>query len=565
MSNRFFNGNILTRLLLITLIAGCFRMLFLDRYPSSLFIDEVSQGYNAYSLLTTGKDEFGVSFPLGIRAFGEWKPALVTYLMIPSIALFGLTHYGVRIMSAIAGTLTVPGIYFLVLEMFALFSSSSDTRSADRKRLAVSVGLVSAAILAVSPWHIVQSRAALHGAVAVFLLVWGLWAGLKMMRAPWYGIVAAVCFGLLPYAYFGMHLTLLLFALTLGIWFRSLLFQKRHAPALFVSGIVGMLLLFPLVYTAYKEPENIFGRARYISIFYDQGPALTIWNMISSDGPSISSVLVRFYHNKPHQYAVEFIRRFFHHLDLRFLFLSGPPDPPFKLPGMGILYLADGMFLLAGARYLARRQPELLKFLGLWIAIAILPAGLTFITPSANRIFPMVIPVAVITAAGFVSLVHRFPRAFFSVFLLYAISVGYFVYVYCVVMPKEHAGWWNGGYRELVAYLSTQEPRYKQITISGRAAGPYIFYLFYTKTDPALAQKFLERDLTKDAFGFEHVTSFRQYAFPRGFSWQTHEKMLAPGSLLAVTAGEQVGYRAHELHRILLPNGDTAFIVYVLD
>src|SRR3989344_3482713 len=98
-----------TKLLLrgIILIAILTRLPFLGQFPNGFTGDEAQQGYSAYSILHSGRDEWGQFLPLNPRGFGDFKPPLQTYLMIPSIAVFGLTIEAVRLPSAILGVLTV--------------------------------------------------------------------------------------------------------------------------------------------------------------------------------------------------------------------------------------------------------------------------------------------------------------------------------------------------------------------------------------------------------------------------------------------------------------------------
>ena len=77
--------------LLILVIASILRLYQLGHVPVSLDWDEVSLGYNAYSILKTGKDEFGQQLPLILRSFDDYKPALYAYLLIPFIFIFGLS------------------------------------------------------------------------------------------------------------------------------------------------------------------------------------------------------------------------------------------------------------------------------------------------------------------------------------------------------------------------------------------------------------------------------------------------------------------------------------------
>src|SRR3990167_850869 len=98
----------------IFILAILLRFIWLDKIPTSLYSDEADQGYNAYSIMKTGKDEHGVFLPVSLRSFGDWKPPLPSYLMIPTIAVFGLNAWGVRLTTAILGILSLVLAYQLV-------------------------------------------------------------------------------------------------------------------------------------------------------------------------------------------------------------------------------------------------------------------------------------------------------------------------------------------------------------------------------------------------------------------------------------------------------------------
>jgi 4-amino-4-deoxy-L-arabinose transferase-like glycosyltransferase len=94
------------------------RTVSLSDYPSGLNADEAALGYNAYSLLLTGKDEHGVSWPVNLISFGDYKPAGYAYLLIPFVKLLGLTEFAVRIPSAIFGVIAIYILYKLTKEIF---------------------------------------------------------------------------------------------------------------------------------------------------------------------------------------------------------------------------------------------------------------------------------------------------------------------------------------------------------------------------------------------------------------------------------------------------------------
>src|SRR3989344_4858708 len=115
--NRFINNKKYILIGLILVIAFFLRIFNVVYDPPSLNWDEVSIGYNAFSVLKTSKDEWGKVFPTIFRAYGDYKLPLYVYLTVPSISLFGLNTFSVRLVSVVAGTISVLFTYLLVKEL----------------------------------------------------------------------------------------------------------------------------------------------------------------------------------------------------------------------------------------------------------------------------------------------------------------------------------------------------------------------------------------------------------------------------------------------------------------
>src|SRR5689334_17239058 len=120
-------------IILLTLIAAILRFYRLTDTPPSLNWDETSHGYNAFSILKTGKDEWGFSLPLIFRAFGDYKLPVYIYLTVIPVWLFGLTPFAVRFISVLAGILAIPGIYLLASELFNNFPSRLEWKAGSAK------------------------------------------------------------------------------------------------------------------------------------------------------------------------------------------------------------------------------------------------------------------------------------------------------------------------------------------------------------------------------------------------------------------------------------------------
>ena len=142
-------------LIIILLIAFSIRFINLNSTPA-LNPDEAALGYNAYSLIQTGKDEHGDSWPLHFKSFGDFKPGGYVYLALPFVKVLGLNTLAVRLPNLILSLLT---IFFLYKLVFLLSKSEI-------------LALLSSSVLALSPWHIHFSRGAWESSAALsFILI----------------------------------------------------------------------------------------------------------------------------------------------------------------------------------------------------------------------------------------------------------------------------------------------------------------------------------------------------------------------------------------------------------
>jgi len=98
------------KITLILLLAFLLRFWQINKIPS-LNPDEAALGYNAYSLIRTGKDEHGASWPLHFKSFGDYKPGGYVYLAIPFVKVLGLTPLAVRLPNLIFSVLTILVLY----------------------------------------------------------------------------------------------------------------------------------------------------------------------------------------------------------------------------------------------------------------------------------------------------------------------------------------------------------------------------------------------------------------------------------------------------------------------
>ena len=71
--------------------------------PTGFYLDESSFAWNAWSLVTTGADEHGRTWPLFFESFGDWKTAPYIYLLAAVFAVTGPSILAARVIRRARG------------------------------------------------------------------------------------------------------------------------------------------------------------------------------------------------------------------------------------------------------------------------------------------------------------------------------------------------------------------------------------------------------------------------------------------------------------------------------
>jgi 4-amino-4-deoxy-L-arabinose transferase-like glycosyltransferase len=492
-------------LFLIVLLAAFLRFYQLGINPSSLTWDEVAWGYNAYSIGIDGKDEFGHFMPYtSFISFGDYKPPVYAYLTVIPVWLFGLSEFAVRFPSALFGTLTVLVTYFLVKELFGY----RETKKHESSKYTEYIALVSALIMAVSPWNIMLSRAAFEANVASFFIATGVWLFLFAVRKkPMMLVLSVLCFVLCMYTFNSVRVVapLLFIALALG-HIKPLLKIKKAAVT---ACVIGAIVLLPTVPFLLSPQAKL--RYQEVNIFSDITIVKTSNQEIANDHNAWWSKII---HNRRVLYSQAFLEHYFDQFNPNFLFIKGDANPKFSTQDVGQMYLWDLPFLLIGALYLFRKREQKWWIVPVWLLIGIIPAAISLPTPHALRSEATLPTWQILTAYGFVTAmfaVTRYRKQVMSFFLvLLFLSVGYYLHGYYTHYPKEYSAEWQYGYKQTVEYIGSHQQKYKEVDISGIERG-YIYMLFYLKYPPQEFRK--TANVYTDTFGFVHVDGFDKYKF----------------------------------------------------
>lgn len=545
------NKKTLVILLLMIILAGLLRFPSLSRFPAGFSADEAVQGYTAWSILKTGRDEWGEFLPLNPRSFGDFKPLLYTYLSIPSIAIFDLNEFAVRLPSAFFGTLAIIAVFLLTQELFGI----------------TQISLLTSFFLAISPWHLVFSRVAIEANLTAFFFPMGFYFFLKGLKKAKYLPFAALFWGLNLYTYHSARLFTILFAIFIIGWFWKKI--RWSDKRIWLAGFLALIFILPILLSFSQGGAG--KRFSDVSLFNPTDK----WQEVTQRQSEslLKNPLSIFLNNKATWVADKFVKNYFSYFSLNFLFTEGSPDNSYaNLPGRGLLHLWELPLLLATIWFFYKRQAKRRWLLLIWLLLAGLPAALSKEPAHANRAATFLPLWPILSAYGAYFLWEFLSRrlsvrakkmALSLSLILIFISLVFFLEEYFSHAPVKLAKGLSYGYKETINYLSQIESGYDKIVMTKRFSEPQVFVAFYKKYDPREYQKEAQDFLRYEKEGWiflDQLGVYRlgKYEF-RDINWgadKNLKKTLIVGGLEDFTIEKVVPIKT-----IYYPNGKEAFLI----
>ncbi len=335
----------------LTGLGAVLRLIHLRNIPPGLHFDEAVYGLMA-------RDILGGARPIFFTTYTGREP-LYMYLMAGVFRGVGVSAWGIRLTSALIGAATIPLVYLLWREMYS-------------RR----VGLLAAALTALSYWHLTVSR---NGYPNILippiecLALYFLWKGYRRAQWGWMALGGAFV-GLVLYTYLAARF----FPLTVGAFFLYTLIVDRQRSWRRLAGLalaagVGVLVFAPLGMFFLRHPEHFVERASQVLVFRE-AHAGEEWRLLGSN-------LIK---------------------TLGGLFIQGDPNRHFNLPGRPIFSPLLAPFFLLGVAIALRRlkRPEFGLPL-LWYVGMITPAILTDTPmPQGQRMFGIIPAIYGLAALG---------------------------------------------------------------------------------------------------------------------------------------------------------------------
>lgn len=445
----------------VLLLAFLLRVIGLNKYPVGFTPDEASFGYDAYSILRTGKDQWGHSFPLVLKSFGDYKSPLYAYLTIPSVAVFGLSKFAVRLPNALFGVLAVYAVYLLSGRLFK------------NKKIAI----LSALLLAVSPWHIALSRGAFEANLTTFFLPFGAYLFLDK-KYFWSGVML----GLNLFTYHSAKIVTPLVFLGLILYSKENL--KKALPGIISFGALLILTLYTFTLGAGARVSE-----RSITNGALEAGAKEKIDLIQK---GTNPIIARIFHNKYQVIGERFINNYLQYFSLRFLILDGPAETTYGMvKGLGVLTYAEILGAISLAVFYRKvKNKELIWFLLSWLLIAPIPASLaTGVGYAGNRTATMLPVVQLIVAWGLYNLTEKYRKSLYIIIPLIFLGLGVFLYKYVLLSPTESARGMLSGNLETVENLVSTSENYNNVVVPKSLSEPQIYVAFAAKYDPVKFQE----------------------------------------------------------------------------
>lgn len=487
-------------ILAVVITAFFLRFYKVQEIPPSLNWDEVSIAYNAYSILKTGKDEWGQFLPVHFKAYGEYKLPAQIYISIPGIAIFGLNEMGVRITPVIYGTLTVLVMFFLGKELF-------------ENNL---LGLISAFLLAISPWHIQLTRASFESSLATLFITLGMWFLVKGFTKKKWFIFSMIPFALSIFTYNSARIFTPIFLISFALLYKNIFIRSKKI--ILFSLILFTILLLPLTPFLFSGERS----ARYKLVSITDDPGLIPRINENRGHSNLPQPLSRLIHNKYTYVTFYFTKNYLAHFTPQFLFISGAPHKQHHVQNMGELYYFQAPFLLLGLAALFYLKHKFRGLLVAWLLLAFVPVSITNDSiPHALRTLIAAPFYQLISAYGFIISLGWIKErkavikmsAGVLLMIIIAASLKYYLNQYYNVYPKMYSRDWQYGYKQVVDYIGKHKNEYDEIVFTRHFGEPHMFTLFFLNYDPLRYQN--DPNLVRfETYDWVRVLRFDKFYFP---------------------------------------------------
>lgn len=528
-------------LLIISIIAIVLRFFYLGSLPYSLNGDEKAFGYYAWSIANFGTDEYGNKLPLYFPSIGDYKYPVYTYLSAPFSYVLGLNENLPRLVSSLAS----------ILMIFVIYSFSKILFKSEK------IALISAGLLAISPWNITFSRTASESNLMTLLSFSGFYFLYKYLFS--YPKIKNLVFSL-------TLLILSLFTYSAGRIFIPLMILffvvfsiiKKNKIAIKKSLIIFISICL-IVGISFINPASR-ARANSISVL-SRSETRQEWLAQSAYvlglGQPTNPLITRTFFNKPIALFNELVQRYLSHFSPNYLFVSGDIVKLNAIHNFGNFYIFEIIFFIIGIGLLINRIfkkdfPSFLIIAG--IIISPIAASTTIETPSAVRQLVGLPYFLIAISLGINLLVKKIKWIIVLIVMLYLYFFIFLILSIFKIKPYQQPWTTDQGNQELVNKIWQVKDNYKYVFIPN---DPYIDFLFYKKISP---KDFLSEAKIKT----EKIGEWNRVIQYKNIIFNVDKNCTKTGQVnaLYICTGEEVSPYANIIDVIRYNDGNPKYIIY---
>lgn len=481
---------------LLTVLAITTRFIFLEKSPPGFYVDEASFGYNAISVMESGRDEHGILFPIYFKAFGEYKNPIFCYSIIPFLKIFGVSVFAVRVTSAFWGLATII-LMFLVVKNY---------------QKNVQVAFFSSLILTLMPWHLIISRIAFEVVTLPFFLLLFLYFWEKYLSTTkiQFTFIAAFCMGVCFYTYSTARLLVPLYcAGVFIIWFKEINKNK----IIYATTTGGLFIpLIPLFFWLQKYPNTLTNRFS----------SLSIWNHKVHYFKNILNIFLNYIND----------------FSVRYLFISGDTNLRHGTGRSGTLLISCSVFFVFGILYLwYKRNDKFLRFVIFGFITFPLSSSLTIDNFHALRSANAIPFISILLGTGFYFLLecirkyeNMYRVGIISITLLIFIEFSQFYWDYLIAYPKRSEPHFRYSISETMEFLMSQKADNFYFTPS--VGQPLVMAKFFSRNKNSLYKN-------SDFHNFHVVKNFAETFAPHSYLLTAGNEKV-PGNFRKVKAFKKI-------------------------
>lgn len=488
--------------LFILIISFSLRFFKLGTIVSSMNRDEAAIGYNAYSILKTGKDEWQEKFPFYFKSFGDYKAPFYIYLTILPIAVFGLNEFSVRFCSAASGVGLVITAYLLVRELLK------------KKKNKTIFALSTAFLTAIAPWQIFFSRFSYEANLALFLNSLLL---LFLIKKNFLSFDLKICI-LFFLTFFAYSSSLIIWPLFFLFWFLFLFItniriykQRKKEGHLF---LIKFIFLLMLLFFAFNKQSAINKQKKGVTIFGDPHLKFEL-NRAIILAKQNNSFWQKLKTKKYFFYGFYLANNYFKNFSYNFLFGGGGPHPWHKTPNFPhfppfylFLFIIGFLFFLKSNSI----KRNIRFFYLIFFLLTPAASAITIDAPHATRSLNLFFLIVIFCGLGLGFIIQKLKLWSILVFLPVFFSFFQFLKAYFWDYPFHPPLGFLPGIKEVNLILNKLEDKPQKIVFGNNDDGAYIYLLFYNQYPP---QKFFSqvKRYPADSAGLVWVEKFDSYLF----------------------------------------------------